>query len=43
MADNLPGTVPVRDSKTPHGPALAFGPDAWASFLTAVKGDRLTG
>ncbi|SFJ82486.1 DUF397 domain-containing protein [Streptomyces pini] len=43
VADNLPGTVPVRDSKTPHGPALAFGPDAWASFLTAVKGDRLAG
>ncbi|MFP8943775.1 DUF397 domain-containing protein [Streptomyces fenghuangensis] len=43
VADNLPGTVPVRDSKNPHGPALAFAPDAWASFLTAVKDDRLTG
>ncbi|MGY1452404.1 DUF397 domain-containing protein [Streptomyces sp. SS8] len=43
VADNLPGTVPVRDSKNPHGPSLAFGPDAWASFLTAVKDNRLAG
>ncbi|SEQ23679.1 DUF397 domain-containing protein [Streptomyces radiopugnans] len=41
VADNLRGAVPVRDSKHPHGPALA--PDAWASFVTAVKGDRLAG
>jgi Domain of unknown function (DUF397) len=31
------GTVPVRDSKDPEGPALAFGVDAFASFVQAVK------
>jgi hypothetical protein len=31
------GTVPVRDSKDPQGPALAFGADAFASFVQAVK------
>ena len=30
-------TVPVRDSKDPQGPALAFGADAFASFVQAVK------
>jgi hypothetical protein len=29
--------VPVRDSKDPHGPALAFTADAWAAFVTAVR------
>ncbi|WP_037912787.1 DUF397 domain-containing protein [Actinacidiphila yeochonensis] len=29
--------VPVRDSKDPQGPALAFSRDAWSSFLTAVR------
>ncbi|MFF7989761.1 DUF397 domain-containing protein [Kitasatospora xanthocidica] len=31
------GQVPVRDSKDPHGPALAFPADAWQSFVTAVR------
>jgi len=33
----LPGEVPVRDSKDPEGPALIFGADAFAAFVTAVK------
>ncbi len=33
VADNIPGTVPVRDSKNPHGPALAFPVAAWAAFV----------
>ncbi|MFJ5801325.1 DUF397 domain-containing protein [Streptomyces decoyicus] len=37
VADGLPGAVPVRDSKDPHGPALVFPADGWAAFLTAVK------
>ncbi|WP_274561323.1 DUF397 domain-containing protein [Streptomyces spiramyceticus] len=41
VADGLPGVTPVRDSKVPHGPALAFDATAWSSFVTAVKGDRL--
>ncbi|MFF2145654.1 DUF397 domain-containing protein [Kitasatospora sp. NPDC058190] len=27
----------VRDSKDPEGPALAFTPAAWQSFVTAVR------
>ncbi|MCZ7417018.1 MULTISPECIES: DUF397 domain-containing protein [unclassified Streptomyces] len=37
------GTVPVRDSKVPDGPTLAFPGAGWAAFVTAVKGDRLPG
>jgi len=36
VADGLP-VVPVRDSKTPQGPALAFGPTAWSSFVADLK------
>ncbi|KIZ19020.1 toxin-antitoxin system, toxin component [Streptomyces natalensis ATCC 27448] len=31
------GVVPVRDSKNPHGPALAIAPSAWSSFVSAAK------
>jgi hypothetical protein len=31
----LPGTVAVRDSKDPSGPALLFPPAAWAAFAGA--------
>ncbi|MCK8677149.1 DUF397 domain-containing protein [Streptomyces lichenis] len=27
------GTVPVRDSKTPEGPALMVSPQAWAGLI----------
>ncbi|GAA2810520.1 DUF397 domain-containing protein [Kitasatospora aburaviensis] len=33
--DASPGRV--RDSKDPDGPALAFTPAAWQSFVTAVR------
>ncbi|WP_411140343.1 DUF397 domain-containing protein [Streptomyces sp. x-80] len=33
------GIVPVRDSKDPHGPALAFGAGVWGEFVAEVKGD----
>lgn len=33
------GAVAVRDSKAPDGPALSFGPEAWAGFVEAVGGD----
>ena len=32
-----PGTVQVRDSKDPHGPALAFTATAWKDFTTTTK------
>lgn len=35
------GTVPVRDSKNPHGPALAFTPTAWTAFITAIRTGEL--
>ncbi|MFJ9415101.1 DUF397 domain-containing protein [Streptomyces sp. NPDC101227] len=31
------GMVPVRDSKDPHGPALAFEASVWSSFVSAVR------
>ncbi|WP_327429703.1 DUF397 domain-containing protein [Streptomyces sp. NBC_01236] len=30
--------VPVRDSKNPHGPKLAFRTAAWSMFIADVKG-----
>ncbi|WP_197355747.1 DUF397 domain-containing protein [Streptomyces clavuligerus] len=33
VADGLPGLVPVRDSKTPTGPAVTFGAPAWTAFV----------
>jgi hypothetical protein len=33
----LPGTVAVRDSKNPDGPALAFAATEWAAFIGAIK------
>lgn len=32
-----PSIVPVRDSKNPHGPALALTPSAWSAFITHTK------
>lgn len=31
------GTVPVRDSKDPQGPALMFEPAAWSAFVAGVQ------
>jgi hypothetical protein len=41
VADGLPGVMPVRDSKVPHGPALSFPADAWTAFVSAVKAGTL--
>ncbi|WP_240957888.1 DUF397 domain-containing protein [Streptomyces barkulensis] len=40
MADGFPGSIPVRDSKVPHGPVLAFPSASWASFISELKADR---
>ncbi|MFJ5225870.1 DUF397 domain-containing protein [Streptomyces sp. NPDC088400] len=37
IQDNHPSGIPVRDSKTPHGPAVVFPPADWSSFVTALK------
>ncbi|MCM2411045.1 DUF397 domain-containing protein [Streptomyces sp. RKAG290] len=42
IADNLPGLVPVRDSKAaPEGPALTFAAAHWAPFVAALRDGRL--
>ncbi|MFJ4792592.1 DUF397 domain-containing protein [Kitasatospora purpeofusca] len=37
VAPDVPGLVPVRDSKDPSGPVLTFPTDAWHSFVTAIQ------
>ncbi|MFC8898952.1 DUF397 domain-containing protein [Streptomyces cinereoruber] len=43
ISDDFAPLVPVRDSKSPHGPALVFPATGWSSFITAVKDGRLNG
>ncbi|MGW5120629.1 DUF397 domain-containing protein [Streptomyces noursei] len=38
IADRFPGVVPVRDSKTPDGPALVIPGTAWTAFVQTLKG-----
>ncbi|WP_406093824.1 DUF397 domain-containing protein [Kitasatospora purpeofusca] len=42
VADTCADTVPVRDSKDPHGPTLAFSTTAWSSFLAAIRTGELS-
>ncbi|MEU3958831.1 DUF397 domain-containing protein [Streptomyces buecherae] len=37
------GVVPVRDSKNPGGPALAFEPAAWSAFIASIKAGEFQG
>ncbi|MEV4096120.1 DUF397 domain-containing protein [Streptosporangium saharense] len=37
VTTDLPGLVAVRDSKNPSGPALAFTPTQWRSFVGRVR------
>ncbi|THA78979.1 DUF397 domain-containing protein [Streptomyces sp. A0642] len=42
IAGNLPGIVPVRDSKAaPGGPALTFATGCWAPFMAALRDGSL--
>ncbi|MFD4904778.1 DUF397 domain-containing protein [Kitasatospora purpeofusca] len=41
VADDCTDAVPIRDSKDPHGPTLAFTTTAWSSFLTAIHTGEL--
>ncbi|WP_327367527.1 DUF397 domain-containing protein [Streptomyces sp. NBC_01217] len=41
VLDDYPSGVPVRDSKTPHGPALVIPAPGWSSFIAAVKRGEL--
>ncbi|KJY28857.1 MULTISPECIES: DUF397 domain-containing protein [Streptomyces] len=41
VSDDVPGAVPVRDSKQAGGgPVVVFAGAAWASFIQDVKRDR---
>lgn len=40
VTPDIPAVVPVRDSKNPHGPKLAFRAEAWAAFVGGVKNFR---
>ncbi|MER5934662.1 DUF397 domain-containing protein [Streptomyces sp. NPDC002054] len=35
------GLVPVRDSKNPGGPVLAFSTGAFATFVTGIKSSAI--
>ncbi|MEV0023737.1 DUF397 domain-containing protein [Streptomyces atroolivaceus] len=37
VLDGHPSGVPVRDSKSPQGPALLIAAASWSSFASAVK------
>ncbi|MEU1164330.1 DUF397 domain-containing protein [Streptomyces sp. NPDC005921] len=37
VADDFPGAVPVRDSKTTDGPILRFSAQAWDRFVDRLK------
>ncbi|AVV41300.1 DUF397 domain-containing protein [Streptomyces sp. ID05-04B] len=37
VAGNLPGVVPVRDSKRSGRPAIAFSPRAWGAFVGHLR------
>ncbi|WP_078644975.1 DUF397 domain-containing protein [Streptomyces varsoviensis] len=32
------GIVPIRDSKTPHGPVVTVSPTAWSAFVAFTAG-----
>ena len=37
VLDDHPTAIPVRDSKSPNGPALVIPAASWSSFVTALK------
>nr|WP_033338638.1 DUF397 domain-containing protein [Catenuloplanes japonicus] len=37
LATNVPGVVPVRDSKDREGGTLTIGTAAWSAFMGATK------
>ncbi|NJQ01296.1 DUF397 domain-containing protein [Streptomyces zingiberis] len=43
VSDDFAPSVPVRDSKNPHGPVIVFPADGWSSFIAAVKRGTLDG
>ncbi|WP_328321105.1 DUF397 domain-containing protein [Streptomyces sp. NBC_00388] len=42
VADGLAAVVPVRDSKNPDGPVIAFAAHGWATFVASVRNGEST-
>ncbi|MEU1772365.1 DUF397 domain-containing protein [Streptomyces sp. NPDC006682] len=42
VLDGHPSGVPVRDSKSPQGPALLIPTAGWSSFVAAVKAEHFS-
>ena len=38
VLDDVPGVVPVRDSKLTDGPVLIVPAAAWSAFVTGIAG-----
>ncbi len=38
VLDDVPGVVPVRDSKNPTGPVLIVPAAAWSAFVAGIAG-----
>ncbi|GAA2720447.1 MULTISPECIES: DUF397 domain-containing protein [Streptomyces] len=36
VADGYTGFMPVRDSKTPSGPAIIFPANSWSTFISNI-------
>ncbi|GAA0435234.1 DUF397 domain-containing protein [Streptomyces luteireticuli] len=36
ITDQFPGEVPIRDSKSPDGPAIVVRSAPWAAFVNAL-------
>ncbi|PIM74323.1 DUF397 domain-containing protein [Streptomyces sp. JV178] len=41
VSDDLPGVIPVRDSKNPAGGVLLLGGAAWSAFVAAAGRELL--
>ncbi|MFJ2212437.1 DUF397 domain-containing protein [Streptomyces sp. NPDC101062] len=37
ITEDLPGLVPVRDSKLPHSPIVIIPARSWTAFVTTLK------
>ncbi|MFI1013448.1 DUF397 domain-containing protein [Streptomyces sp. NPDC020965] len=37
ICEDVPGVVPVRDSKVPHGPVLTLTPTAFAGLINLAR------
>ncbi|WP_369207545.1 DUF397 domain-containing protein [Streptomyces sp. PU-14G] len=40
IVDTDSATIPVRDSKNPHGPALLVPSASWAAFIDSLRTDH---